>query len=277
MSFINSSVYSNALRQEIALDLYIPTDRAEKSIKKPDGIIYFLHGLGSSQRRFREFTATNRYALDNHLAVVYISAPQSFYCDMKYGNDYYTYITEELPQLLDAIYGLKFPREKTFLSGLSMGGYGTLKIGLSKPEMFGAIVPMSAPCDMKTMTDTLRTREKLEGDSLSFIPVFGDNLEIRQEDDPYYLLKKVSNLPAEKQPRIRMMVGKQDDLAMIYDQNVAFDKYAKTLPLADYKMMSWNGVHDYAFWDRAMMHAIAFFLQNKYDEEKIKAWRCEIE
>ncbi len=277
MAFINSTIYSNVLRQEVALDLYIPNDRPEKSIKKPCGIVYFLHGLGSSEKRFREFTATNRYAMENHIAIVYISAPQSFYTDMKYGLKYYTYITEELPKLLESLYGLKFPREKTFLSGLSMGGYGTLKIGLSRPDMFGAIAPLSAPCDIITMTETLKKQDKLEGDSLSFLPVFGDNMEVKNEDNPYYLIKKVSELPPEKQPRIRMMCGIQDDLAMINEQNKAFDEYASTLPLADYKLMMWEGVHDYTFWDRAMMHTIAFFLKNKYDEEKIKSWRCEIQ
>lgn len=277
MSFINSTIYSNVLRQEVALDLFIPNDRPEKSIKKPRGIVYFLHGLGSSEKRFREFTATNRYAMENHIAIVYISAPQSFYSDMKYGLKYYTYITEELPQLLDSIYGLKFPREKTFLAGLSMGGYGTLKIGLSKPEMFGAIAPLSAPCDIRTMAETLKKQEKLEGDSLSFLPVFGEDFKIENEDDPFYLIKKVSELPPEQQPRIRLMCGIQDDLAMINEQNKSFDKYASTLPLADYKLMMWDGVHDYTFWDRAMMHTIAFFLKNKYDEKKIKLWRCEIQ
>ena len=277
MSFINSTIYSNVLRQEVALDLFIPNDRPEKSIKKPRGIVYFLHGLGSSEKRFREFTATNRYAMENHIAIVYISAPQSFYSDMKYGLKYFTYITEELPQLLDSIYGLKFPREKTFLAGLSMGGYGTLKIGLSKPEMFGAIAPLSAPCDIKTMAETLKNQGELEGDSLSFLPVFGEDMKIENEDDPFYLIKKVSELPPEQQPRIRLMCGIQDDLAMINEQNKSFDKYASTLPLADYKLMMWDGVHDYTFWDRAMMHTIAFFLKNKYDEKKIKSWRCEIQ
>lgn len=276
MSFINSVVYSNALRQEVSLDLFVPNDKVDAPASKADGIIYFLHGLGSSLKRFREYTATNRYAWENNLAVVYINAPQSFYSDMKYGMRYYTYITEELPKLLESIYGLSFPREKTFLSGLSMGGYGTLKIGLSHPEMFGAIAPLSAPCDIRQMAFTLKGKEKLEGDELSFVPVFGENFEVKNEDDPYYLIKKVSQLPADKQPRIRLMCGIQDDLAFINQQNIEFDKYAKELPLADYKLMMWNGIHDYTFWDRAMLHAIAFFKQNDYDKKQLKLWRSEL-
>lgn len=275
MAFIDTSVYSNVLRQDIHLDLFLPNDRPEHKIRKPRGIVYFLHGLGSSEKQFREYTATNRYARENHLAIVYVSAPQSFYSDMKYGLQYYTYITEELPDLLSSLYGLNFPREKTFLAGLSMGGYGTLKIGLSRPDMFGAIAPFSAPCDIHGMAKAVLSMDKIEGDNASFIPVFGEKFDIDDGSDPYVLLKKVSELPAREQPRILMMCGKQDDLANIYDQNVAFNEYAKTLPLADFSFKSWNGGHDYNFWDRAMMHAVSFFLKNSYDKKKIELWRCE--
>ncbi len=276
MAFINGTFYSNVLEQEVMLDLYLPNDRAENTIKAPDGVIYFLHGMGSSQQRFREYTAANRYAMDNHLAIVYISAPMSFYSDMKYGMKYYTYITEELPKFLASAYNLDLPREKTFLAGLSMGGYGTLKIGLNNPEMFGAIAPFSAPCDMKGMIAQAKQGNTV-GDMSIFKAVLGENLEMTDTDDPYYLIKKVSELPAEKQPRIRLMCGKQDELAMIYRQNVAFNEYAKELPLADYKFMAWDGGHEYAFWDRALLHAVAFFLENDYDENRLKLWRSEVE
>jgi len=276
MAFINGTFYSNVLEQEVMLDLYLPNDRAENTIKAPDGVIYFLHGMGSSQKRFREYTAANRYMMDNHLAIVYISAPMSFYSDMKYGMKYYTYITEELPKFLESAYNLKFPREKTFLAGLSMGGYGTLKIGLNHPEMFGAIAPFSAPCNMKGMLAQAKQGVTV-GDMSLYKAVLGEDLEMKDTDDPYWLIKKVSELPADQQPRIRLMCGRQDELAMIYKQNVAFDEYAKTLPLADYKFMAWDGGHEYAFWDRALMHAVAFFLENDYDKDRLKLWRSEVE
>lgn len=275
MAIINGTFYSHILEQEVMLDLYLPNDDYKTKIDAPVGVVYFLHGMGSSQKRFREFTAANRYAMDNHLAMVYISAPMSFYTDMKYGLKYYTYITEELPQFLKSVYNLDFPREKTFLAGLSMGGYGTLKIGLSHPEMFGAIAPFSAPTNLKQMGETMKDQPR---ESLStFINVYGEDLEIKDADDPWYLIRKVSELPADQQPRIRLMCGKQDELAQIYEQNVIFNDYAKDLPLADYKFMSWTGGHEYMFWDRAMLHAVAFFLENDYDKERIRLWQDEVD
>ena len=277
MSFINTSVYSNVLRQDIHLDLFLPNDRPEHKIKKPRGVIYFLHGLGSSEKQFREYTATNRYARDNHMAVVYVSRPQSFYNDMRHGMAYFTYITEELPQLLSSLYNIDFPREKTFISGLSMGGYGAMRIGLARPDIFGGIAALSGPMDIKMMAQTIKQMDVIDGDSASFLPVFGEDLEIPDERDIYHLIKKVARLPEEEQPRILLCCGKQDNLAEIHAQNLAFMDFVKDLPLKEIEYKEWNGVHDYLFWDRAMMHSIAFLLKNKYDEEKIKFWRCEVE
>ena len=53
MAFINGTFYSNVLEQEVMLDLYLPNDREEKSIEPPVGVVYFLHGMGSSHKRFR--------------------------------------------------------------------------------------------------------------------------------------------------------------------------------------------------------------------------------
>ncbi|MBQ5326060.1 MAG: hypothetical protein J6K80_02540 [Oscillospiraceae bacterium] len=281
MAFITSNFYSAALGQEVDLEIYLPNDYTNKtSISQPQAVIYFLHGLSRSQKYFKELSATNRYARDNQLAVVYISAPQSWYSDMVHGMKYYTYITEELPKLLKSMYGLEFPREKTFLAGLSMGGYGTWKIGLSRPDMFSAIAPMSAPCDMKTVAEMIKKRKAAGADTsgfTSFFSAFGDDMNIKDEDDIFCLLEKVSELPAEQQPRIRSMCGKQDELISIYKQNVKLDEFAKTLPLADYKFWRWDGAHEYSFWDRAILHAIAFFLENDYDEKEIRKWRCERE
>lgn len=273
MAFINATLYSNVLAQNVHVDLFLPNDRAEHAPRKPRAVIYFLHGMGSCEREFREYTAANRYARENHVAMVYLSAPQAFYNDMKYGMAYYTYITEELPSLLSSLYGLEMPREKTFVAGLSMGGYGALRIGLSRPDIFGGLACFSGACDIRAMADF--ARQNRGGEAEAFVPVFGENLEISDEQDPFWLAEQVAKLPKEKQPRIFMACGKQDDLYNLHDQSIKLKNHIQSLPIADYKYMEWDGVHDYSFWDRAMMHAIAFFLNNGYDEKKIKLWRCK--
>ena len=46
--------------------------------------------------------------------------------------DYYTALAEELPQILKRFFpNMTSKREKTFIAGLSMGGYGCFKLALA--------------------------------------------------------------------------------------------------------------------------------------------------
>jgi predicted peptidase len=41
----------------------------------------------------------------------------------------------------------KIDASRIYLTGLSMGGWGTLKLAMEHPEMFAAVVPVCAPTD----------------------------------------------------------------------------------------------------------------------------------
>ena len=275
MAFIRSVVNSLVMNIETHVDIYIPTDRLKDRTRKPDGIIYFLHGIGSSEEDFAEQSAAARYARDNTLVMVYPYGLQSFWHDMKYGPKYFTYITEELPELLKAVYGLEFPREKTFIAGLSMGGYGAMYIGMSRPDLYGGIANFSGAVDIRMMAEEIKKMDNIEGDSRAFVQVFGDDLEVGDDRDLFCLAEKISKLPKEQQPRIFSCCGRQDDLFFLHDQNMKLKTYMEGLGLADYVYREWDGIHEYAFWDRALVHAIAFFLRNDYDEKTLAHWRCE--
>lgn len=274
MAFISTTVNSQVLHQKMNIDLFIPTDRKDGPLKQPRAVIYFLHGMSSNEKDFPQFTAANRYAMENHVAMVYVCAPYSFYSNMKNGFQYYTYITEELPRLLNEIFHLPQGRDKTFIAGLSMGGYGALYLGMSRPDIYSACASFSGSVQMREMVEFAKNDPNSRS---RLTPVFGENLDMPQENDLYYLARKMSELPEEQQARVFACCGKQDESYYIHDQNTAFNAYMQTLNLKTYKYMEWDGLHDNTFWDRAMLHSIAFFLKNGYDTKQLDLWRCEAE
>ncbi len=52
------------------------------------------------------------------------------------------FVIEELPAWANQEFGSSLSPEKTIMTGISMGGYGTLKIAFKNPERFLAIAPM---------------------------------------------------------------------------------------------------------------------------------------
>ncbi len=140
MAFFQFVFNSKALEEPAHVNMIIP-DQCEKDIP----VVYLLHGLYGDQNSWLRYTAIERYANDRGLAIVMPYAADSFYTDMYYGGNYYTFITEELPGYLGKLLPLTKDREKTFVAGLSMGGYGAMKIAMANPTRYGACAALSAP------------------------------------------------------------------------------------------------------------------------------------
>lgn len=97
-------------------------------------VLYLLHGLSDDHTIWHRRTSIERYVSALGLAVVMPNVGKSFYTDMANGGNYFTFITEELPTLVQSYFPVSAKREDNFIAGLSMGGYGAFKVALSCPE-----------------------------------------------------------------------------------------------------------------------------------------------
>ena len=114
-------------------------------------MLYLLHGLSDDDTIWLRRTSIERYVAPLGLAVVMPQVHRSFYTDEAHGNRYWTFLSEELPELVHHFFRLSRRREDTFVAGLSMGGYGALKWALREPERFAAAASMSAAADVAGM------------------------------------------------------------------------------------------------------------------------------
>ena len=111
-------------------------------------VLYLLHGLSDDDTIWLRRTSIERYAAPLGLAVVMPQVARSFYTDEAHGNRYWTFLSEELPQLARSFFHLSDRREDTFVAGLSMGGYGALKWALHRPGRFAAAASLSGALDL---------------------------------------------------------------------------------------------------------------------------------
>ena len=104
---------------------------------KPYKVLYLLHGGAGNAQDWTRFTSIERYAEEHKIAVVMPEVGgSSFYADMVHGYKYYSYLTEELPMVLNCFLPLSDRREDRFVAGLSMGGYGAFKWAFDKQNIF---------------------------------------------------------------------------------------------------------------------------------------------
>ena len=70
----------------------------------------------------------------------------SMYSSSVNTGDWETFIASDLVSYVDEHYRTLPTRESRGLAGHSMGGYGTMRIGMKHPEVFSALYPLSACC-----------------------------------------------------------------------------------------------------------------------------------
>lgn len=104
-------------------------------------LILFLHGSGERGNDLEVVKAHSPFTYKNLIKEpVAILAPQ---CP---ANSWWD--TETLYQLIKDIQSkYKIDASRIYLTGLSMGGWGTWKLAMEHPEIFAAVAPVCAPAD----------------------------------------------------------------------------------------------------------------------------------
>lgn len=262
MALIHCNFYSKYLAYDTQINVILPEARDTKVFDETKNhkfqVLYLLHGRGDDCNGWIRNTSIERYANEHCIAVVMPSGEDSFYVDGVSGKLYGKYITEELPEIVTRWFPISDKPEDTFIAGLSMGGYGAAHIGFSNPEKFAGIGLFSAgifPEELYGIFDDIFSNANLEQ---NLNRVFGTG-KIKEKYNIRKILERKVNENA-KFPTIVQFVGKQD---IIYDMNDEFRKYAEFIKLKMY-YEEWDGVHDWKFWDAAIVKALNIFnLKNK--------------
>src|SRR5699024_3640270 len=101
-------------------------------------VLFLLHGLIDDCTIWERRTSIERYATEKGIAVVMPEVRRSFYADEAVGEQYWTFVAQELPQLIARTFRVPTARADTFVAGLSMGGFGAFKLALHPPERSAA-------------------------------------------------------------------------------------------------------------------------------------------
>lgn len=138
--------------------VYLPPSY-EKNRTQRYPVVYLLHGYGLTGERWVSFIKLPD-APDKDIAAgtaremilvspdAYTKYDGSMYSNSVTTGDWEAYIAHDLVSYIDSHYRTIPNRMSRGLAGHSMGGYGTIRIGMKHPEVFSSIYIMSACCLM---------------------------------------------------------------------------------------------------------------------------------
>jgi putative tributyrin esterase len=203
-------------------------------------VLYLLHGLSDDSTAWTRNTGIERYAASLGLAVVMPQVGRSFYADEAGGGRYWSFLSQELPGIVESFFGVSTRREDTFVAGLSMGGYGALKWALHQPERFAAAASLSGALDV---VDLAPRRSEL------FERVFGGRPG--PDDDLFALL---AGAEIDTLPSLYVGCGTEDELM---PGNVRFVDAARADGV-DLHVDFRSGEHEWGLWDAVVRDVLAW-------------------
>lgn len=239
MAYIRCDFKSLVLDMRTSMIVFLPD---EKKVSEAP-VVYLLHGLSDNSTAWSRWSNVERYAIEHGVTVVMPEVQRSFYTDMSLGLDYFKFVSVELREICHHFFNTPTAANKSYVMGLSMGGYGALKCALTYPKKFAGCAAFSPACDIESlMIDNVKMNKK------EMKAIFGEKLQ--SKDSIFSLVKKVKNAPF-----IYLACGEED---FIFSHSEKLNAALEEKDL-DYKYEHWSGIHDWAFWDEAVKRAFNLF------------------
>lgn len=254
MAYFHINHMSKTLKMLTNTVVILPEFDPEGSAPSPFPVLYLLHGFGHDCFGWLHNSSAARYAVERGLALVLPSGYNSAYTDMRYGQRYFTYLTEELPAFLHAVFPLTTDPRQTYLCGNSMGGYGALKCALTAPGRYGAAVSLSGSlhAEDRILGKSANSGNQCEG-------IYGDPPQIDPETQDLFVMLRQCVRRGERLPRIALFCAR-DDKEYLYRSSAEFKALADELQVP-VSFEDGQGGHTFAYWDAQLPRVMDWCMQ----------------
>ena len=266
MAFLQVQFYSDTLTVASSVYVILPEPRQGIGMKaaaadEPPKVLYLLHGYSDDHTIWMRRTSVERYAAEYNLAVIMPAVNHSFYTNEAQGEKYWDYVSEELPEVMHRFFRLSKKPEDTYVAGLSMGGYGAMKLGLTRPGRYAAVASLSGALDM---LGNYERRKKINPDYLAEMDdIYGSEKQLKNgKGNLNRLADKLAKTP-EKAPKMYVACGTED---FLFAANEGFHaRYGKVF---DMEYHTEPGIHNWPFWNRHIERVLAWLPLEKAKEEE---------
>lgn len=255
MALLHVDFFSDVLGMCVEMDVILPENTVGQigmegvAGKEKWKTLYLLHGMSDDHTIWQRRTSIERYASDKGIAVVMPSTQLGWYTDMHEGFKWYTYIAEELPKICRSFFpNMSDRREDTFVCGLSMGGYGAMKLALRASDTFGWGASLSGALDAcEIVKGSL-------GNPVYWEDVFGPADAMKGGFNDLFAAAEDLKKSGKPLPELYMWCGKQD---FLYGQNVKMRDHLLSLGYSLIYEES-DGDHKWKYWDEKVQTVLGW-------------------
>jgi S-formylglutathione hydrolase FrmB len=255
-------VKSTILNKDVRYTIYLPAGYETSERTYP--VVYLLHGYSDDDTGWLQFGEINRLAdkaiADGTIPPMIIVMPDgfvSFYMNSYDGKEKYEdfFIKEFMPNI-EKSYKIKAKKQYRGISGLSMGGFGSLNLALKYPELFSAVAPLSAAI---WDDNAIENASKDDWDR-AYGQLFGRDLKGKDRlTKSWYdnsALKMVETKSADDLKKVRYWIDCGDD-DFLMKGNCLFH-IAMTEKKIPHEFRMREGSHNWDYWRSGIIPALEF-------------------
>ena len=278
--------YSPAVERTMKYNILLPAEYDASDERYP--VLYLLHGLTQNYTIWSRLGAPAYAGLFNDLIVVMPDGGNSWYVNYAESaggqrNDWEDHIIEDVIGHVDENFRTISRREGRAIAGLSMGGYGSLTLGLHHPEMFISIGSTSGAISHgRDAARRLRGDEARRGNRRQRSPEeqaareerrrtpdprigiegFSSQIERTPEGQPFLTAEDadaydpfelIHQVPRERLPHIYLDSGTEDRLIQPA-RELAQVLFEKDIP---FDFMQMPGAHNSEYWTQSVGHIMS--------------------
>jgi putative tributyrin esterase len=215
-------------------------------------VIYLLHGYSGHFDNWTDKTDLKKYAADYNYIIVTPEGNNGWYSDSaKVSNDKYeSYIIQELIPEIDKNFRTIAARESRVIGGLSMGGFGAMKLGIKYPQMFalagsfsGAIAASSYRNSNEIPSGALRT---------TLLDTFGEpESETHKANNLFKITSEMSPEKIASLPFLYLDCGTEDELGLLQINKMFADILVQRKIPHEFRQLP--GKHNWEFWNSQVL------------------------
>jgi len=243
MALATIHYYSYSLSKASSFNVTFPD---APDARRPWSVLYLLHGLSDDYTTWMRRSCVERYTLGYPLVVVMPDGGRGWYtnADADDGDAYEDDLLKDVMGLVEKDLPVKAERGGRAIGGLSMGGFGAVKLGLKHPDRFVSVHSHSG------LPGLLRHPAEAKLLSPEVPRIFGKSARNGPED-PFAL---AANADPKKLPALRLDCGEEDPFL---PQNRAFREHL-TEHKIDHEYAEYPGSHSWRYWDERLHEALTF-------------------
>jgi enterochelin esterase-like enzyme len=255
------SILSKITGYDVNYSVYLPP--CYESSQRAYPVLYLLHGYSDNETAWVQFGEVNRTAdkaieegLIPPMIIIMPDAKVTWYVNSYDGSDRYEdmFFEEFIPQV-EQQYRIRSQKEFRAISGLSMGGNGSLLYAIRHPEVFGACAAFSAA----VYTNAEMKYHLSEGNKTWFAPIYGSlnkKGELPQHWMNYNILNTLKTKPLEQVKQVKFYIDCGDD-DFLYKGNAALHVLMRDLKIK-HEFRIREGAHNWTYWRTNIIHGLQF-------------------